>query len=300
MSRSQFPKLLQEGLNTVFGLEYRDYPNQWKAIFKIETSDKSSEEDTLVSGFDLAPVKAEGAGVAYDAGAGVWTASYVHETVALAFSVTEEAEEDNLYMKQGAKYSKALARSMQHRKEVTGANILNNAFSSSFLGGDGLELCSTAHPMANGSTFANELSTAADLSETSLEQALVDISNFTDDKGLNIMAKAKKLIIPTELQFIAERVLNSTKQSGTANNDPNAIKNMGLISEGYAVNNYLTDTDAFFITTDCPDGLKHFRRVGVKRGVEGDFESGNLRYKARERYSFGWTDPRGIFGSPGA
>jgi hypothetical protein len=280
-------------------MEYSDYPNQWADLFTVESSKKAYEEDVLVTGFDLAPVKPEGSGVAYDSASQGWTSRYVHETVALAFAITEEAEEDNLYMKQGAKYSKALARSLQHRKEVTGANILNRAFSNSYTGGDGLELCSTAHTMQSGATYANELTTAADLSETSLEQSLIDISNFTDDRGLNIMAKVKCLAIPAELEYVAKRILGSTLQSGTGNNDINAMKAMSSIPK-VSVNNYLTDTDAFFLLTDCPDGLKHMRRTKVKRGLEGDFETGNLRYKARERYSFGWTDPRGIFGSPGA
>ena len=299
MTRSQFAKSLQEGLNTHFGLAYTDWQTQYTAIFTSENSKKAFEEDQLLAAFGQAPVKTEGSGVEYDEGREVWTARYVHETIALAFSITEEAEEDNLYLSLGQKYAKALARSLRHTKETKGANVLNNGFDSAYAGGDGKELFATDHPLSGGGTLANELTTAADLSETSLEQACIDISNFVDERGLNIMVKAKKLIIPTNLQFVAQRLLHSDLRVETANNDVNAIKSMGSIPGGYAINNYLTNADDWFIITDAGDGLKHMRRTGVKRGVEGDFETGNMRYKARERYVFGWTDPRGAFGSPG-
>ena len=252
----------------------------------------------MLSGFGEAPVKAEGAGVAYDQAQEVYTARYTHETIALAFSLTEEAIEDNLYDRLSSRYTKALARSMATTKQIKAANILNNAFTTS-LGGDGVALCSTAHPTLGGADLANELATSADLSEASLEQALIDIAAFTDERGLKIAVQGTKLIIPKELQFTADRILKSTLRVGTADNDINAIKNMGMIPQGYSVNHYLTDTDAFFIMTDAPNGMKMFNRVAMSTGFEGDFETGNVRYKARERYSFGFSDPRGIFGSPG-
>ena len=299
MNRSKFRKQLQEGLNTVFGLEYRRYPEQWRAIFDVERSRKAYEEDVLLFGFDGAPVKAEGAGVSYDEGGEAWVSRYHHETIALAFQITEEAEEDGLYGSLGSKYSRALARSLQHTKEVKGANILNNGFSSSFPGGDGKELFATDHPLAGGGTFQNELTTPADLSETALEDALIDISNFIDDRGIPIMVQARKLIHPPQLMFDACRILQSPGRPGTADNDINAMRYEGMIPEGHTTNQRLTDPDAWFLKTDCPDGLKHMSRLSVRRGVEGDFESGNMRYKARERYSFGWTDPRGAYGSAG-
>jgi hypothetical protein len=299
MNRSRFRKQLQEGLNTVFGLAYRRYPEEWREIFTVESSRKAYEEDVLLVGLGGAQVKAEGAGVAYDQGAESWVARYHHETIALAFAITEEAEEDGLYGKLGAKYAKALARSLQHTKEVKGAAILNNGFTSTFPGGDGVELFSTAHPLWGGGTLSNEPSTPADLSETSLEDALITIAEWTDDRGIPVNAMAKKLIVPPELQFEAARLLRSEFQPGTANNDVNAHKALGMVPEGARVNHRLTDADAWFLITDIEDGLKHMSRLSVRRGVEGDFETGNLRYKARERYVNGWTDPRGAFGSPG-
>lgn len=300
MNRNQFRRQLQEGLNTVFGLEYRRYPEEWRAIFDIESSDKAYEEDLLVSGFGAAPVKSEGAGVAYDSGQEAWVARYVHETIALAFAVTEEAEEDGLYGKIGAKYARALAKSLQHTKEVKGANILNNGFSSSYLGGDGKPLFATDHPLVGGGTLSNKLSTAADLSETALEDAIIAISKFTDERGIPMAVRAQKLIIPVELSFDATRILRSELRPGTGDNDINALRRKGVLPGGIVENHRLTDADAWYLKTDASDGLKHFRRKAVSRGVEGDFETGNMRYKARERYSFGWTDPRGAFASEGA
>jgi len=299
MNRSNFRKQLQEGLNTVFGMAYKSYPEEWRQIFEVTNSNKAYEEDVLMAGLGAAPVKAEGGGVSYDEGAESYVSRYNHETIALAFGITEEALEDGLYGNLGAKYAKALARSMQHTKEVKGANILNNGFSGSYLGGDGVALFSTAHPLWAGGTLANTFSTQADLSEASLEEALITIHDWTDERGIPIAADAKKLVIPTDLQFIAERILMSPYRSGTSDNDVNAMKNMGFFSGGVAVNHRLTDADAWFIVTDCPDGLKHMSRVKLKRGMEGDFESGNMRYKTRERYSFGWSDWRGAFGSSG-
>jgi len=299
MNRSNFRKQLQEGLNTVFGMAYKSYPEEWRQIFEVENSSKAYEEDVLMAGLGAAPVKAEGGGVSYDEGAESYVSRYNHETIALAFSITEEAVEDGLYGNLGSKYAKALARSMQHTKEVKGANILNNAFSGS-TGGDGVVLCSTAHPLWAGGTLANTFTTQADLSEASLEEALITIHDWTDERGIPVAVDAKRLIIPTDLQFIAERILRSPYRSGTGDNDINAMKNMGFFSGGVAVNHRLTDADAWFIVTDCPDGLKHMQRVKLKRGMEGDFESGNMRYKTRERYSFGWSDWRGVFGSSGA
>ena len=253
----------------------------------------------MLSGFGAASVKPEGTSVNFDSATESFTARYTHETVALAFSITEEAVEDNLYDKVSTRYTKALARSMAHTKQVKAANVLNNAFDSSFTGGDGKELCATDHSTTSGNQ-KNELSTAADLNETSLEQAMIDIAAFADDRGLKVAAKARKMIIPSALQFTAERLMKSAGRTGTADNDINAVKSMGMIPEGYVVNNYLTDTDAFFIKTDVPNGMKHFQRAAVATSMEGDFETGNVKYKARERYSFGFSDWRGIFGSPGA
>ena len=254
----------------------------------------------MLSGFGEAPVKFEGSGVSYDTAQESFTARYTHETIALAFSLTEEAIEDNLYDTLSSRYTRALARSMMTTKNIKGANVLNNAFNSSFLGGDGKELCATDHPTVGNETQRNELSTASDLNETSLEQALIDIAAFEDERGLKINAQARKLVIPTALQFVADRLLETPGRVGTADNDINALRNMGMVPEGYTVNHYLTDTDAFFLTTDVPNGLKHFVRSPVSTSMEGDFETGNVRYKARERYSFGFSDWRGIFGSPGA
>ena len=299
ISRSQLVKELEPGLNALFGLEYKNYANEHAEIFSSENSDRAFEEEVMLSGFGNASVKPEGQSVNYDAAQETFTARYTHETLALAFSITEEAIEDNLYDRLASRYTKALARSMANAKQVKAANVLNNAFDSSFTGGDGVELCSAVHPIVAG-TFKNELSTAADLNETSLEQALIDIAAMTDERGLKIAAKGTKMIIPSALQFTAERLMKSQGRTGTADNDINAVGSMGMIPQGYVVNHYLTDTDAFFIKTDVPNGLKMFVRAPIKTAMEGDFETGNVRYKARERYSFGFSDPRGIFGSPGA
>ena len=299
ISRSQLVKELEPGLNALFGLEYKNYANEHEEIFSKENSDRAFEEEVMLSGFGNANVKPEGQSVNYDAAQETFTARYTHETLALAFSITEEAIEDNLYDRLASRYTKALARSMANAKQVKAANVLNNGFDSNFTGGDGVELFSTAHPIVAG-TFKNELSTAADLNETSLEQSLIDIAAMTDERGLKIAARGMKLIIPSELQFTAERLMKSQGRTGTADNDINAVANMGMIPQGYVVNHYLTDTDAFFIKTDVPNGLKMFVRSPVKTSMEGDFETGNVKYKARERYSFGFSDPRGIFGSPGA
>lgn len=300
LSRSQFAKDLEPGLNTHFGLEYDRYSEQWRELFAIERSQKAFEEDSQQIGFGPAPTKAEGAAIAYDSASEGYMARYNHLTYALAFSITEEAMEDNLYGSLGKKYVRALVRSMVHTKEVTGANILNRAFNSSFLGGDGVELCSLAHPTSHAGNQQNELTTAADLNETSIENMLTLISQMKDDRGINIAAKGHKLVVPPDLEFVATRILESLNRSGTADNDINAMRKLGKLPEGMCVNNRLTDTDAWFILTDIPDGLKMFQRIALQRGMEGDFETGNMRYKTRERYSFGWTDWRGIFGSPGA
>ncbi len=300
INRAQLVKELVPGLHALFGLEYDRYSAEYEEIFETETSERAFEEEVMLTGFGEAPVKFEGSGVTYDTAQESFTARYTHETVALAFSLTEEAIEDNLYDTLSSRYTRALARSMMTTKNIKGANVLNNAFSSSFLGGDGKELCATDHPTVGNETQRNELSTASDLNETSLEQALIDIAAFEDERGLKINAQARKLIIPTALQFVADRLLETPGRVGTADNDINAIRNMGMVPEGYTVNHYLTDTDAFFLTTDVPNGLKHFVRSPVATSMEGDFETGNVRYKARERYSFGFSDWRGIFGSPGA
>ena len=299
ISRAQLVKELEPGLNALFGLEYNRYDNQHAEIYTSENSDRAFEEEVMLSGFANASVKPEGSSVNFDSATESFTARYTHETLALAFSITEEAIEDNLYDRLASRYTKALARSMANAKQVKAANVLNNAFDSSFTGGDGVELCSAVHPITGG-TFKNELSTSADLNETSLEQSLIDIAAMTDDRGLKIAAKGVKMIIPSALQFTAERLMKSQGRVGTADNDINAVANMGMIPQGYVVNHYLTDTDAFFIKTDVPNGLKMFVRSPVKTSMEGDFETGNVKYKARERYSFGFSDPRGIFGSPGA
>jgi hypothetical protein len=299
ISRSQLVKELEPGLNALFGLEYDRYENQHTEIFDTETSDRAFEEEVMLSGFGSASVKPEGSSVNFDNATESFTARYTHETVALAFAITEEAVEDNLYDKISSRYTKALARSMSNAKQVKAANVLNNAFNSSFTGGDGKELCATDHPTTGG-TVKNELSTSADLNETSLEQALIDIAGITDDRGLKVALNGMKLIIPVNLQFTAERLMKSNQRVGTSDNDINAVGSMGMIPQGYVVNNYLTDTDAFFIKTDVSNGLKHFQRSPISTKMEGDFETGNVKYKARERYSFGFSDWRGIFGSPGA
>jgi len=300
ISRSQLVKELEPGLNALFGLEYNRYENEHAEIFASEASDRAFEEEVMLTGFGSAPVKEEGSAVTFDQATESFTARYTHETIAMAFAITEEAIEDNLYDRLAARYTRALARSMANTKQVKAANVLNNAFNSSFAGGDGKELCATDHPLATGGTFRNELSTAADLSETSLEQSLIDISAFVDERGLKIAMQGVKLIIPKELQFTADRILKSPQRVGTADNDINAMASMGMIPQGYRVNHYLTDTDAFFIMTDAPNGMKMFVRSPIKTAIEGDFDTGNVRFKARERYSFGFSDPRGIFGSPGA
>ena len=300
INRAQLVKELVPGLHALFGLEYDRYENQHEAIFDTENSDRALEEEVMLSGFGQATVKGEGAAVSYDTAQEAWTSRYTHETVALAFALTEEAIEDNLYDTLSSRYTRALARSMSTTKQVKAANVLNNAFSSSFVGGDGKELCATDHPTVGAGDLRNELATAADLNETSLEQALIDIADFKDERGLKVNAQAVRLIIPPALQFVADRLMESQGRVGTSDNDINAIRNLGMISGGYTVNNYLTDTDAFFIKTDVPNGLKHFVRTPVSTSMEGDFETGNVRYKARERYSFGFSDWRGIFGSPGA
>jgi hypothetical protein len=300
LNRADFRKQLQEGLNVVFGMAYKSYPEEWRGLFAVNSSRKAFEEDVLMAGFGAAPVKGEGSGVEYDEGAESYVARYNHETIALAFSITEEAEEDGLYGALGAKYAKALARSLQHTKEVKGSNILNNGFDSDFVGGDNVSLFATNHPLWGGGTQSNKLATPADISEASLEESLIQISDWVDERGIPIAVMAECLVIPTELQFIAERILASPYRSGTGDNDVNALKSMGMLPKGVKINHRLTDADAWFIITDCPDGLKHMVRKKVSRGIEGDFETGNMRYKARERYSFGWSDYRGGFGSEGA
>ena len=295
----QLVKELEPGLNALFGLEYDRYENQHTEIFDTENSDRAFEEEVMLGGFANAAVKPEGQGVTYEDAQETFTSRYTHETVALAFSLTEEAVEDNLYDKISTRYTKALARSMANTKQIKAANILNNAFNASFAGGDGKELCATDHPTLSGDQ-KNELSTAADLNETSLEQMLIDIADMKDERGLKIALQGMKMIIPVQLQFVAERLMKSDGRVGTADNDINALKNMGMVPQGYVVNNFLTDTDAFFIKTDSPNGLKHFVRAPIRTAMEGDFDTGNVRYKARERYSFGFSDWRGIFASPGA
>ena len=300
INRAQLVKELVPGLHALFGLEYERYNNEHEDIFDTETSERAFEEEVMLSGFGEAPTKGEGAAVVYDTAQESWTSRFTHETVALAFALTEEAIEDNLYDTLSSRYTRALARSMQTTKQVKAANVLNNAFSSSYVGGDGKELCATDHPTVANVDLKNELSTAADLNETSLEQALIDIADFKDERNLKVNAQAKKLIIPPALQFVADRLMETPGRVGTSDNDINAIRNMGMIAEGYVVNHYLSDPDAFFLLTSVPNGLKHFVRTPVSTSMEGDFETGNVRYKARERYSIGWSDWRGIFGSPGA
>ena len=295
----QLVKELEPGLNALFGLEYDRYENQHTEIFDLENSDRAFEEEVMLGGFGNAEVKPEGSGVVYEQAQETFTARYSHETIALAFSLTEEAVEDNLYDKISTRYTKALARSMANTKQIKGANVLNRAFNSSFLGGDDKELCATDHPTLSGNQ-KNELSTAADLNETSLEQMLIDIADMKDERGMKIALRGMKMIIPVNLQFVAERLLKTPGRTQTADNDINAVRSMGMVPQGYVVNNFLTDTDAFFIKTDSPNGLKMFTRAPIRTAMEGDFDTGNVRYKARERYSFGFSDWRGIFGSPGA
>ncbi len=297
ISRSQLVKELEPGLNALFGLEYNRYENQHAEIFTSETSDRAFEEEVMLSGFASAPTKQEGAGVVFDQASETFTARYNHETIALAFAITEEAIEDNLYDRLAARYTRALARSMSNTKQVKAANVLNQAQFTAVTGGDGVSLINASHPLASGGTFSNVLSTAADLNETSLEQSLIDIAGFVDERGLKIAAQGVKMIIPKELQFTAERLMRTPQRVGTADNDINAIASMGMIPQGYRVNNFLTDTDSYFIMTDIPNGLKHFVRAPIKTAIEGDFDTGNVRFKARERYSFGFSDPRCIFGN---
>ena len=300
ISRAQLVKELEPGLNALFGLEYKRYDSEHEEIYTKESSDRAFEEEVMLSGFANAQTKPEGQGVSFDEAQETFTARYTHETVALAFAITEEAMEDNLYDRISSRYTKALARSMANAKQVKAAAPLNNGLpSGSFNTGDGVTLINSSHPTIAG-TFSNTLATAADLNETSLEQAMIDIAAFTDERGLKIAAKGMKMIIPSALQFTADRLMKSPGRVGTADNDINALKNMGMIPQGYRVNHYLTDTDAFYIITDVPNGMKYFDRAPLKTAMEGDFDTGNVRYKARERYSFGCSDPRGIYGSPGA
>ena len=299
ISRMQLVKELEPGLNALFGLEYDRYENQNAEIFETESSDRAFEEEVMLGGFANAAVKPEGQGIVYDDAQETYTARYTNETVALAFSLTEEAVEDNLYDKISTRYTKALARSMANTKQVKGSNVLNNSTTATYTGGDGVVLLSAAHPTLSGNQ-TNLLTTAADLNETSLEAALIQIAQMKDERGLKIALRGMKMILPVNLQFVAERLLNSAGRVGTADNDINAIKSMGMVPQGYVINNFLTDTDAWYVKTDAPNGLKHFNRAPIRTAMEGDFDTGNVRYKARERYSFGWSDWRGIFGTPGA
>jgi hypothetical protein len=300
ITRSQLLKELEPGLNALFGMEYDRYDNEHAEIFDTESSDRAFEEEVMLSGFGQAPVKGEGAAIAYDTAGEAFTARYTHETIALAFAITEEAVEDNLYDKLSSRYTRALARSMSNTKQVKAASVLNNAFSSSYVGGDNVSLINSAHPTTGGGNWSNTLATAADLNETSLEQALIDIAAFIDERGLKIALRGMKLILPPALQFTAERILKSEQRVSTSDNDINALKSGGYMPQGFAINHFLTDPDAWFVKTDSPNGMKHFVRSPLKTAMEGDFETGNARYKARERYSFGWSDPRAMYGSPGA
>ena len=300
ISRAQLLKELLPGLNALFGLEYEKYDDEHKEIYETETSERSFEEETKLSGFGQAPVKNEGSAIAYDNAQEAWTARYNHETIAMGFSITEEAVEDNLYDSLSSRYTKALARGMAYTKQVKAAFVLNNAFAGGPTYGDGVVLCSTAHPLVSGGTNSNRPTVGTDLNETALENAVIQIAGWTDERGLLIASRPKKLIIPPQLQFVATRLLETELRVGTADNDINALKNNGSIPEGYTINHYLTDPNAFFLTTDVPNGLKHFVRTPMSTGMDGDFDTGNVRYKARERYSFGVSDPLGIFGSPGA
>jgi hypothetical protein len=302
ISRAQLLKELLPGLNALFGLEYARYGEEHKEIYETESSERSFEEETKLAGFGAAPVKNEGQAIAYDNAQEAFTARYNHETIALGFSITEEAVEDNLYDSLSARYTKALARAMAYTKQVKAAAVINNGFtnSSQYYGGDGVPLFSTAHPLVGGGTNSNRPTTGADLNETSLEAAVIQIAAWVDEKGLLIAAKPRKLIVPPSLMFVATRLLETSLRVGTADNDINALKNNGSIPEGYCVNHYLTDTNGWYLTTDVPNGLKHFERTALTNSMDGDFDTGNVRYKARERYSFGWSDPLGMFGSPGS
>jgi len=300
ISRAQLLKELLPGLNALFGMEYARYGEEHKEIYETETSERSFEEETKLSGFSAAPVKNEGSAIRYDNGQEAWTARYNHETIALGFSLTEEAIEDNLYDSLSARYTKALARAMSYTKQVKAAAVLNNGFSSNYPGGDGVALFSTAHPLVSGGTNSNTPSTQVDLSETALENAVIQIAAWTDERGLLIAARPRKLIVPPALQFVATRLLETQLRPGTNDNDVNAIVNNGSIPEGYTINHYLTDTNAWFLTTDVPNGMKHFVRIPLQNSMDGDFDTGNVRYKSRERYSFGFSDPLGMFASQGA
>jgi len=300
ISRAQLLKELLPGLNALFGMEYARYGEEHKEIYETESSERSFEEETKLSGFSAAPVKNEGAAIAYDNAQEAWTTRYNHETIALGFSITEEAIEDNLYDSLSARYTKGLARAMAYTKQVKAAAVINNGFSANYIGGDGVPLFSTAHPLVSGGTNSNRPATAADLNETSLEAAVIQIAAWTDERGLLIAAKPRKLIVPPALQFVATRLLETSLRVGTNDNDINALKNNGSIPEGYTINHYLTDTNGWYLTTDVPNGLKHFVRSPLQNSMDGDFDTGNVRYKARERYSFGWSDPLGMFGSPGS
>jgi hypothetical protein len=302
ISRAQLLKELLPGLNALFGLEYKRYGEEHQEIYETESSERSFEEETKLSGFSAAPVKNEGNSIAYDNAQEAWTARYTHETIALGFSLTEEAVEDNLYDTLSARYTKALARGMAYTKQVKAANVLNNGFNSngSYNGGDGVPLFSASHPLVTGGVNSNIPTTPADLNETSLENAVIQIAAWTDERGLLIAAKPRKLVVPPALQFVATRLLETELRVGTADNDINALKNNGSIPEGYAINHFLTDSNAWFLTTDVPNGMKHFVRTPLATSMDGDFDTGNVRYKARERYSFGWSDPLGMYGSAGA
>ena len=300
ISRAQLLKELLPGLNALFGMEYSRYGEEHKEIYETETSERSFEEETKLSGFSAAPVKNEGQAIAYDNAQEAWTTRYNHETIALGFSITEEAIEDNLYDSLSARYTKALARAMAYTKQVKSASVLNNGFSAAYVGGDNVPLFSTAHPLVNGETNSNRPAVAADLNETSLEAAVIQIAAWTDERGLLIAAKPRKLIVPPALMFVATRLLETELRVGTTDTDINALKNNGSIPGGYTVNHFLTDPNAWFLTTDVPNGMKHFVRMPLANSMDGDFDTGNVRYKARERYSFGWSDPLGMYGSPGA
>jgi len=300
ISRAQLLKELLPGLNALFGMEYARYGEEHKELYETETSERSFEEETKLSGFSAAPVKNEGSAIAYDNAQEAWTTRYNHETIALGFSITEEAIEDNLYDSLSARYTKGLARAMAYTKQVKAAAVINNGFSAAYAGGDGVALFSTAHPLVNGGTNSNRPATAADLNETSLEAAVIQIAAWTDERGLLIAAKPRKLIVPPALQFVATRLLETSLRVGTTDNDINALKNNGSIPEGYTINHFFTDNNGWYLSTDVPNGLKHFVRSPLANSMDGDFDTGNVRYKARERYSFGWSDPLGMFGSPGS
>ena len=300
ISRSQLLKELLPGLNALFGLEYQKYGEEHKEIYESETSERSFEEETKLSGFGAAPVKAEGSAIAYDNAQEAWTTRYNHETIAMGFSITEEAVEDNLYDSLSARYTKALARAMSYTKQVKAAAVLNNGFSASYKGGDNVALFSTSHPLVGGGVNSNTPAAQVDLNETSLEAAIIQIAAWTDERGLLIAAKPRKLVVPPALMFVAKRILDTDLRVATADNDLNAIKSMGAVPEGYSVNHFLTDTNAWFIKTDVPNGMKHFTRSPMSTGMDGDFDTGNVRYKARERYSFGWSDPLGMWGTSGS